>query len=179
MLCAAALLLAIAVPGACEDLFDAAHEAEQAALGEDGRRKQAILSALLSGEYYDEETIFSGYDAYVEAIVEGIRQFQKEHDLPETGVADEETLEALLPGYTLRRELEAQGYFVMDCEGQAVAEIQEDLTALGYYSGSVTGHFGQKTEEAVRAYQAAKGITEDGFVDQALKEAMRAEAGGA
>lgn len=47
-------------------------------------------------------------------------------------------------------------------KGSAVSELQTLLNKLGYNCGNVDGIFGAKTENAVRAYQAAKGLTVDG-----------------
>lgn len=46
--------------------------------------------------------------------------------------------------------------------GTAVTELQTLLNRLGFDCGNVDGIFGTKTENAVRAYQAAKGLTVDG-----------------
>jgi len=74
------------------------------------------------------------------------------------------------------REQEALGNLVMGCTGEDVRQLQEDLQALEYYTGDVTGHFGTKTEEAVLAYQKAAGLTEDGFVTPELLEAIHDQA---
>ena len=46
--------------------------------------------------------------------------------------------------------------------GDAVKSLQQRLKDLGYYKGSVDGDFGDATEEAVRAFQKANGLTVDG-----------------
>ena len=38
------------------------------------------------------------------------------------------------------------------------------LNCNGYSSGTVDGDFGPNTEKAVRAFQKAKGLTQDGIV---------------
>ncbi|WP_081412178.1 peptidoglycan-binding protein [Alicyclobacillus herbarius] len=48
--------------------------------------------------------------------------------------------------------------------GTAVKEIQQQLNKLGFNCGTVDGQFGQKTESAVKAFQKAKGLTQDGQV---------------
>lgn len=60
-------------------------------------------------------------------------------------------------------------------KGAEVREIQEDLKALGFYSGVIDGDFGRKTAAAVRAFQErffvdgiVDGVTEDA-IDEALK----------
>lgn len=47
-------------------------------------------------------------------------------------------------------------------KGDAVRSLQQRLKDLKYYSGSVDGDFGAGTEAAVKAFQAANGLTVDG-----------------
>ena len=49
--------------------------------------------------------------------------------------------------------------------GDAVSKLQQDLKALGYFSGSVTGFFGSSTQKAVSALQKANGLAETGMAD--------------
>lgn len=50
--------------------------------------------------------------------------------------------------------------------GEEVRELQESLTACGYYCGSIDGIFGKKTLEAVMAFQADRGLTVDGVAGE-------------
>ena len=65
---------------------------------------------------------------------------------------------------TIRRG--STGIYVMEC--------QEDLIKLGYDLGSygADGKFGAKTEAAVRAFQAARGLSVDGVVGPATWAAL-------
>ena len=49
-------------------------------------------------------------------------------------------------------------------KGQLVSSLQRLLKAAGYDVGNVDGDFGPKTEAAVRAFQAANGLSVDGIV---------------
>jgi hypothetical protein len=51
--------------------------------------------------------------------------------------------------------------------GAAVTELQQRLEHLGYYTGSVDGHYGESTEAAVRDFQSAIGENPDGIVGTA------------
>ena len=56
--------------------------------------------------------------------------------------------------------------------GYDVRVLQETLESLGYSVGGVDGHFGPKTEAAVRAFQRAFGIEDDGLVGRVTKTAL-------
>ena len=56
--------------------------------------------------------------------------------------------------------------------GSVVSEIQTKLKNWGYYSGSVDGVFGSKTEEAVKLFQKKNGLTVDGKVGPATLKAL-------
>lgn len=47
--------------------------------------------------------------------------------------------------------------------GNKVTKLQNRLAELGFYNGVVTGYFGEATEEAYKAFQAAAGVTVDGI----------------
>ena len=48
------------------------------------------------------------------------------------------------------------------CRGEAVRELQERLNYLGYSCGVVDGIFGDDTKDAVKAFQAERGLAVDG-----------------
>ncbi len=50
--------------------------------------------------------------------------------------------------------------------GDAVKEVQKRLKELGYLTGSADGVFGEKTADAVKAFQKRNGLTADGVVGE-------------
>ncbi|HAA32682.1 MAG TPA: hypothetical protein DCE56_39425 [Cyanobacteria bacterium UBA8553] len=54
-----------------------------------------------------------------------------------------------------------------------VRVLQENLQQLNYYSGSITGVFGSRTEAAVKAFQQANGLRPDGIYGSRTKAALR------
>ena len=56
--------------------------------------------------------------------------------------------------------------------GTAVSALQQNLTTLGYYYGDVTGHYGNLTQQAVKKFQKAKGLTQDGVASTATLNAI-------
>ena len=55
-----------------------------------------------------------------------------------------------------------------------MTKLQTALNALGYACGAADGIFGAATEKAVRAFQAANGLTVDGIAGKATQEALYA-----
>jgi peptidoglycan hydrolase-like protein with peptidoglycan-binding domain len=55
-----------------------------------------------------------------------------------------------------------------------IKKVQEDLNAVGCRAGEVDGEMGPHTEDALKAFQAAKGLTESGEADAATTEALAA-----
>ena len=57
-------------------------------------------------------------------------------------------------------------------KGNAVKAIQNRLIDLGYMSGKADGDYGSGTEKAVIAFQADKGLEENGIIDEATYDAL-------
>ena len=57
-------------------------------------------------------------------------------------------------------------------QGVAVAELQTDLAALGYFSGRVDGDFGPLTRAALLAFQADQGLATDAVAGSATLAAL-------
>ncbi|MBR1456772.1 MAG: spore cortex-lytic enzyme [Oscillospiraceae bacterium] len=62
--------------------------------------------------------------------------------------------------------------------GDTVREIQTRLKNWGYYTGSVDGVYGSRTEEAVRYFQRTNGLTPDGQVGDLTLAALGIPSGG-
>lgn len=85
-----------------------------------------------------------------------VRVFQNRNDLPETGKVDKATYDKLMSA-------DAKAYIMHQgdkCE--MVKQIQLLLKEKGYLDAEATGQCGEKTIEAVKAFQKAKGLTVDG-----------------
>lgn len=177
MMLAALLLMVAVVPGTCEQATETGNH-------EKARKDSEMMLALASGGYFDmnDEALnnwktYEEYEkTYAELKNEAVMDFQKDHDLPQTGELDEKTMETLIPDYEECRKQEAMGNLAVGCTSENVWRLQVDLQALGCYAGDATGHFGMKTRAAVLAYQKAEGLTEDGFVTPELLEAIHDQA---
>jgi len=57
-------------------------------------------------------------------------------------------------------------------EGSAVAQLQRELTQLGYYSGPVDGRYGEQTQAAVKKFQADQQLDVDAIVGPSTWDAL-------
>jgi peptidoglycan hydrolase-like protein with peptidoglycan-binding domain len=60
--------------------------------------------------------------------------------------------------------------------GEAVAELQQVMTTLGYYSGPIDGVYGDETTAAVKEMQGALGVTADGIYGEETHTALKDKA---
>lgn len=63
-------------------------------------------------------------------------------------------------------------YVAKGSKGNVVVRIQRVIQQEGYYSGSLDGIFGSGTEEGVKRYQRANGLTPDGIVGKQTAQKM-------
>lgn len=57
--------------------------------------------------------------------------------------------------------------------GQQVRDLQARLQQIGWFSGSVTGYYGDATVAAVKGFQAKRGLPVTGAVDRATQDRLR------
>ena len=62
--------------------------------------------------------------------------------------------------------------------GERVKKLQQQLKALGYYSGDITGNTGSLTVEAIKRFQRANGLEVDGIAGVKTLTAIQRVAGG-
>jgi peptidoglycan hydrolase-like protein with peptidoglycan-binding domain len=60
--------------------------------------------------------------------------------------------------------------------GPAIAELQQVMTTLGYYSGPIDGVYGDQTTAAVKEMQSALGVTADGIYGEEPHAALKGKA---
>ena len=79
---------------------------------------------------------------------------------------------AKLTGTVMQKETITYPVLSVGDSGSDVAKLQQALIAAGYSCGSygADGEFGSATEAAVRAYQAANGLSVDGIAGQETQE---------
>ncbi len=140
-----------------------------AAAGEEALAPQGSYKPLQYGDQGDEVTTIQqrltdlGYYSgkisgnFLEGTQYGIKRFQKDYGLQETGVVDGET-EAMLMSAEYRA-------LVTNSEGPEVQRIQERLAELGYYSAKISGKYLEVTTKAIKQFQERNELKSTGDAD--------------
>jgi peptidoglycan hydrolase-like protein with peptidoglycan-binding domain len=121
---------------------------------------------------------------------EAVSKFQKDQGIPQDGVVGATTRSALFsstgqatqsadsPSTDTTDTMTAtssapRGTLKLDDSGNQVTELQNRLTALGYYNGPISGKFDVQTEAAVMTFQQDNGLTPDGIVGSSTEAALQ------
>ena len=105
------------------------------------------------------------------ATLAAVKSFQQKNNLSVDGVVGEKTWAALNSDSAIKNTSAnattkvVSGYPTLryGSSGAYVKTLQTTLNSLGYNCGSVDGKFGVKTLAAVKSFQRAKGLVEDGI----------------
>jgi peptidoglycan hydrolase-like protein with peptidoglycan-binding domain len=143
--------------------------------GDSGPQVSAIQQRLQQLGYF--KANITGY--FGSLTKEAVRQFQQAKGLPPDGVVGKSTEVSL--GEQLTSSLQTAGQFSkrvwqLGDRGEQVSAIQESLAVAGFSAGS-NGIFDPATQEAVRRFQQAKGLTVDGVVGSQTMVALPAIGG--
>lgn len=156
MLFAAAVLLAVCVTNAAAQGYAYGDSADEVAKIQEALEELDLYYADITGHYGRKTE-------------RAVTLFQRKYRLPQTGVADETTLARLYLATGRADENKAAGTLSASVvlrrgsSGEAVRMLQENLAALGYYSGEITGNYGGLTQEAVRRFQRKNDLDSDGI----------------
>lgn len=152
-------------------------------LGSSGTKVRDLQQNLTTLGYYWAE-ITGSYGSKTEAAV---KTFQQRNNLTADGVAGSKTLNAIAAAVERKGGSSSGSSYAsgttmkLNSQGASVTQLQTDLKQLGYYYGSITGNFGEKTEEAVKDFQKAKGLYADGVAGgstlTAIEKAIAAAGG--
>jgi peptidoglycan hydrolase-like protein with peptidoglycan-binding domain len=66
----------------------------------------------------------------------------------------------------------AEGMLRVGASGPAVLELQQLLSDLGFWPGSIDGNYGQLTRQAVMAFQKAENLTRDGVAGPQTRQRL-------
>ena len=92
---------------------------------------------------------------------DALRRFQQGRGLEATGTLDDETLQLLAETAAATSDARA---------------VQQRLIDLGYLKGSADGAFGEKSQSAMRQFQAVHGLEATGLPDDASRAALFSDA---
>jgi peptidoglycan hydrolase-like protein with peptidoglycan-binding domain len=114
----------------------------------------------------------TGY--YGEITTSAVRDFQRSRRIQANGIAGPQTQAALYGtsnsggsgGGT------PSGTLQLGSSGQAVTNLQNRLRTLGFYTGPVTGYYGDLTVAAVRDFQRSRGIQVNGIAGPQTQSAL-------
>lgn len=145
-------------------------------LGSSGTKVRDLQQDLTTLGYYWAD-ITGNFGSKTEAAV---KNFQQKNNLTADGVAGSKTLSAIASAVARQGGTSASsGYpsgttLKLNSQGASVTQLQTDLKQLGYYYGSITGNFGDKTEDAVKEFQKDKGLPADGVAGSKTLAAVKA-----
>lgn len=139
--------------------------------GDQGSQITAIQQALVN-----QGSAITVDGEYGSGTQEAVRAFQESHGLEADGIVGEQTYAALMgdampenvssqfaSGATLSQAVADNAVFPIVTAQNEVKVVQQALQNQGY-NVDTDGLFGVGTEQAVRSYQAAKGLEADGIV---------------
>ena len=180
-----AFMLAAAMVCVCT-----AASAQSYSLGDEAPEVSTIQTALTELKLYSAD--ITGH--FGEKTETAVKKFQKKYAFADNGVVDEEVFAALCSaaGITASsssgssssssssssQSSSSTTLLKEGMESEAVRKLQENLAALGYYSGSVTGHFGSITKDAVISFQRKNGLSADGIAGSKTLAAISSKMSG-
>ncbi len=148
------------------------------AIGSSGAEVKALQEALSELGYYS-ITVDSKYGSKTE---QAVRSFQEKNELGVSGTADQTTQALLFEGQpvnTAGQKVDVKtlppipGYTMRSGDrGDAVFSLQERLVTLKYFDGKPDGVYGAGTENAVRQFQKANGLADDGIAGEKTQAAL-------
>lgn len=152
-------------------------------IGDRGTDVQIVQSYLnFIAQYNNFIPAISADGIYGESTAQSVRAFQQSAGLPQTGIVDETTWNAIYSSYitkynSLPLELRTSpsapypgDILILGSSGEAVSTLQGYLAKISEVypsipTVSVTGYFGNETQEAVLAYEREFSLAPRGFVN--------------
>ena len=146
----------------------------------------ARLEENITSPWMDAASAAQSYAEAVEEITSKSHVDSSQIQIPETTGKDtvpvqEEQVDSLIPGALTtsapssgsRKVSETSGWIAYGDISEEVRLLQTALNALGYSCGDVDGDFGWRTLDAVKRFQADKGLIIDGLVGDETRGAFR------
>ena len=150
--------------------------------GDEADEIESIQTALKQLKLYTGD--ITGH--FGEKTETAVKLFQKKYALKDDGVVGEDTLAELYEAAGITYTGSSSGSTSSTSDGtllrygsqnESVRTLQQNLASLGYYEGSITGHFGSLTEAAVMNFQRKNGLSADGIAGAKTLEKIDAALG--
>ena len=164
----AALMVCVCASASAQN-YSLGDEADEVATIQTALKQLKLYSAGITG-HYGEKT---------EAAV---KKFQKKYAFEDNGIVDEDTRAALYEAagitYTASDSSSSSSSSASSSSSSSVSgsailrygtrsdevlKLQQNLTKLGLYTGTISGHYGSITEAAVMNFQRKNGLSADGI----------------
>ena len=165
----AALMVCVCASASAQN-YSLGDEADEVATIQTALKQLKLYSAGITG-HYGEKT---------EAAV---KKFQKKYAFEDNGIVDEDTRAALYEAagitYTASDSSSSSSSSAASSSSSSsvsgsailrygtrsdeVIKLQQNLTKLGLYTGTISGHYGSITEAAVMNFQRKNGLSADGI----------------
>lgn len=141
--------------------------------GSSGDAVKALQEKLIALGYLSGNA--DGY--YGSSTIAAVKSFQKDKGLTVDGIAGTSTIAALnaASGSTGSSNPTGSSLLKYGDKGDAVKALQTRLKELGYFNGTIGGNFGSITRDAVKAFQTAARLTNDGIAGEATLNALFAD----
>ncbi|SFE60404.1 Putative peptidoglycan binding domain-containing protein [Alteribacillus iranensis] len=113
---------------------------------------------------------------------EAVRKFQRKNSLTVDGMAGPKTLNKLrhnpkqsstVTNQSVETNSSSSSVLRYQSRGTEVERLQNELRQLGYMKMEATGVYGEVTEQAVRSFQQAHGLTADGIAGPVTHRAIQ------
>ena len=147
------------------------------AAGAKGEQVRELQHRLFQLAWFGELTTGS----YDDATVAAVRGFQAKRGLPATGTVDQATWDRLVtmtktPTHDQLFNVLKPGPAILaaGASGDGVRDLQARLKQIDWFSGDVTGEYGDATVQAVRGFQAKRAIPVTGEVDRRTMDRLLA-----
>lgn len=129
--------------------------------GNSGQKVTQMQTRLIDLGYINGSASGKFCDITEQAVI----AFQKRNGVDDDGVAGPNTLNKLYASSAKKASASAGVIGITlksGDDGASVRLLQSKLKGYGFYTGTVDGSYGQKTADAVSAFQAANGLKADG-----------------
>ena len=140
-------------------------------VGAKGSEVKTLQTALKKLGFYA-KTVDGSYGR---GTASAVAAFQSANGLETTGIADSETQQKLYAAAEqVQQGTQDASSLQLGSRGDAVTALKSKLRYLGYLAGSLTDTFDADTNAALKAFQKAKGLKQDGVAGKKTLAALDA-----